>query len=92
MCVKRKVEEATFGSTVEYRGRLWVILSAELEDNIELVTAGLKEGQDIITIPFGTEVVSHHLAPIERRKCGFPKCELPLVELEQADTLNWYRS
>lgn len=82
MCIKRKIEEATYGSTVEYQGRMWVILGAELEKEIGKVCVGLKEGQDLMTVPFGTEVVSHSLGPIERRRLGFPKCELPLVEVD----------
>ncbi len=83
MCIKRKIEEATYGSTVEYKGRLWVILGGELENEVEKVRVGLKEGRDLIAVPFGTEVVSHHLGPIERRRLGFPNCELPLVEVER---------
>ena len=83
MCCKRKIEEATYGSTVEYQGRLWVILSAQLEGDLESVGVSLRESQEILTIPFGTEVVSHALAPVERRKFGYPKCELPVIEVER---------
>ena len=83
MCIKRRIEEAQFGSTIEYQGRKWVILSTELEDEIEKVGLQLREGSNMLSLPYGTEIVSHSLTPIERRRLGTSRCELPLVEVEK---------
>ncbi len=81
MCCKRKIEEAQYGSTIEYEGRLWVVLGAELTEEVDDVLLGLREGEYRLTLPFGTQVLSHSLGPVERRRFGNPKCELPLIEV-----------
>lgn len=76
MCIKKYVEETTYGSTIEYQDRLWVVNNGFHTNHTVSVTE--KHGSKTLEIPFGVQVVSHYLGPVERRRLRFPKCELPL--------------
>jgi hypothetical protein len=64
MCIRRNIEECTFGSTIDHgeiRGTILAVTASDVVVNTETGT---------VSIPFGTEVTSHYLSPLERRRLG----------------------
>ena len=76
MCQKVKIEKVCVGSTVEYRGKMWVILPDRLSFDLKKACSGLKEGVDILTVSCGIEVVSH------AQPSQPSNCELPVISFD----------
>ena len=76
MCISRKVEECTYNSFLQYMGKEYLVFFSytvfysEDEDCITKVCSLQSADGNTIKVPFGTEVLSHHMSPIEFRKHG----------------------